>query len=232
MSADMRLADDLAGLLSERWSCRAFQPQSVDGDVVRRIVAIASQAPSWCNTQPWDLIITAGEETERFRQALSEHVAAAFVDQPDFPFPEKYEGDFLTRRREVAWQLYESVGIEKGDRVASRRQTLKNFSLFDAPHVAIVTTERKLGVYGAVDCGFFVQSFLLAAHSLGVATIPQAAIASQAPFIRKYFDIPENRLVLLGISFGYPDRAHPANNFKSTRREAGEIISWAGEPRS
>ena len=50
---------------------------------------------------------------------------------------------------------------------------LKNYELFDAPHVAIVTTEANLGVYGAVDCGLFVQTFLLAAESLAVAAVPR-----------------------------------------------------------
>jgi hypothetical protein len=125
--------------------------------------------------------------------------------------------------------LYQSVGVEQGGRDASRRQMLKNFELFSAPHVAIVTTDRDLGVYGAVDCGLFVQSFLLAAQARGVATIPQAAIASQAPFIREYFNIPEDRLLLLGISFGYADASHPANSFRTTRRTPEDIVTWAGQ---
>ena len=106
---------------------------------------------------------------------------------------------------------------------------LKNFSLFGAPHVAIVTTDRNLGIYGAIDCGLFVQSFLLAAQSRGIGAIPQAAMASQAPFIRDYFGIPDERLVLLGISFGYQDRSDPANEFRTTRQAVDDIIAWAGE---
>jgi len=219
-------AEVLGKLLAERWSCRGFQPRGLPREVITRIVDAASHAPSWCNTQPWQLIVTDGEGTEKFRTALSEDVSAGFVEEPDFPFPEAYEGEYLARRRASGWQLYESLGIPKGDRVASGKQLLKNFSLFGAPHVAIVTTDRKLGVYGALDCGLFVQSFLLAAHSVGVATIPQAAMASRAPFIRKYFDIPDDRLVLLGISFGYPDESHPVNSYRTPRQSAEELVSW------
>ena len=56
-------------------------------------------------------------------------------------------------------------------------QALENFRLFGAPHVLIVTSERDLGVYGAVDCGLYGGSLLLAAQSLGIATIAQAALA-------------------------------------------------------
>jgi hypothetical protein len=34
--------------------------------------------------------------------------------------------------------------------------------------LSIITTEAALGVYGAVDCGLFDGSFLLAAESAGV----------------------------------------------------------------
>jgi len=222
-------ADVLAMLLQERYSCRGFLPDPIDRDVISSIVSDASYTPSWCNTQPWHLIVTDREETERFRKVLSEHVGVRFEDAPDLPFPTSYVGEYLARRRECGWQLYESVGIAKGDRAASWRQMLKNFSLFGAPHVAIVTTDRNLGIYGAVDCGLFVQSFLLAAQSRGIGAVPQAAMASQAPFIRNYFQIPDDRLILLGISFGYPDTSSPANGFRTTRQSADDIISWAGE---
>ncbi|OOL33064.1 nitroreductase [Rhodococcus rhodochrous] len=222
-------ADVLTTLLEDRRSCRSFLPEAVDRDTIRSIVAAASRTPSWCNTQPWQLIVTEGEETERFRKALSEHIASGPVDQPDFAFPAAYEGEFLARRRECGWQLYESVGIAKGDREASGKQMMKNFSLFGAPHVAIVTTERNLGIYGAVDSGLFVQSFLLAAQSRGIGAVPQAAMASQSPFIREFFGVPDERMILLGISFGYPDPADPINTFRTRRQSVDEIISWAGE---
>ena len=51
--------------------------------------------------------------------------------------------------------------------MASAAQTQENFALFGAPHVAILTVDATLGVYGAVDTGLYIGSFLLAAHALG-----------------------------------------------------------------
>jgi hypothetical protein len=65
---------------------------------------------------------------------------------PDFPFPREYHGVYLGRRRECGFQLYETVGIARGDRVASARQGRENFRLFGAPHVCIVTTDEGLGL--------------------------------------------------------------------------------------
>jgi len=47
------------------------------------------------------------------------------------------------------------------------RQALENFNFFGAPHVAIVHTDEALGVYGAIDCGGYVTSFMLAAQARG-----------------------------------------------------------------
>ncbi|MEP2184322.1 nitroreductase family protein, partial [Roseibium sp.] len=122
--------------------------------------------------------------------------------------------------------LYDAVGIAKSDRDARKAQMLRNYALFDAPHVAIVTAPSELGPYGAMDCGGFVTAFTLAATALGVASIPQAAIAAYAPLVREVLDLPEDRLVLCAISFGYADAKHPANGFRTERAAPSEIIDW------
>ncbi|TGD87913.1 nitroreductase [Mycolicibacterium sp. CH28] len=206
----------LARLLQMRWSCRSFQPQPVDRAVINSVLDLARRTPSWCNTQPWQVLITEGEATERLRAGLTSRFVAGEVS-PDFDFPNSYTGAYQDRRRECAVALYDSVGIERGDRAASAAQTAKNFELFGAPHVAILTTEADLGVYGAVDCGLYCQTFLLAAQSLGLGAIPQAALATQASFLREFFGLPEHRLVVCGISFGWPDLTAPVNGFRTTR---------------
>jgi nitroreductase len=216
----------LEQLLEDRFSCRAFRSDPVPRVTIERILTMAQRAASWCNTQPWRVIVTEGEGTEVARRGLSAY-AAAHAPTPDLAFPERYEDAALERRRACAWQLYESVGIERGDRAASAQQAAKNFELFGAPHVAIITTERHLGLYGAVDCGLYVQTFLLAALSFGVATIPQAAIAACTPWVREHYELDERRQVLCGISFGYPDRDHPANQFRTERAPLTEVVTWA-----
>jgi nitroreductase len=130
------------------------------------------------------------------------------------------------RRRASGWQLYEAVGIERGDREASARQSAKNFELFGAPHVAIITVAEEQAAYGAVDTGIYIGSLLLAAQSLGVAAIPQAALARYAPFLREYFDIDESRKVLLAISFGYADLEHPANSYRTERAAIEDVVRF------
>lgn len=226
-SGDPTLAIDQ--LLHARWSCRGFLPQPVPRATIDRILELAQRTASWCNTQPWQVVVTSGAGTERFREALGAHVASHPEIEPDFPFPREYPGVYRERRRECGFQLYESVGIKRGDREASARQGAENFRFFGAPHVAIITTPEALGVYGAVDCGAYVSNFMLAAQSLGVATIAQAALAGYSPFIRAHFGIPQDQRIVCGISFGYADLEHPANGFRTTRAPIGDVVRWVEE---
>jgi nitroreductase len=217
----------LEQLLTERWSCRAFIPDEVPRSTLERLVALAQRSASWCNTQSWQLHVTSGAGTERFRAALFEHARQAGpAFAPDFGRPPEYEGVYRERRRESGWQLYQAVGVARGDREASARQSLKNYELFGAPHAAIITVDARQGVYAAVDGGVYVGTFLLAAHSLGIAVIPQAALAMYSPFLREYFSIPDDRKVLLGMSFGYPDLEHPANAYRTSRARSSEVVTW------
>ncbi|MEL7125381.1 MAG: nitroreductase [Pseudomonadota bacterium] len=211
--------------LALRFSCRAFRPDPVPDVTIAAIVQSAQRAPSWCNAQPWQLTITRGEATERFRTALYE-AAETTAPAPDLPWPDGYPGVYGDRRRACGFQLYDAVGIDKGDRAASAAQMMENYRLFGAPHVAIVTAPRVLGPYGAMDTGGFVTAFCLAATTHGVATIPQAAIAAQAPCVRAHFDIPEDRMILCAISFGYADDTHPANSFRTDRAAPTDVIDW------
>lgn len=217
----------LEELLHARHSCRAFRPDPVPDETVRRIVAAAGRAPSWCNAQPWQVTVTRGQQTERFRAALLEtarHAAPA----PDLPWPGAYPGVHGERRRACGFQLYEAVGVARDDHPARARQSMENFRLFGAPHVAIVHSEAALGAYGAMDTGGFVTAFMLAATALGIGSIAQASVAAHAPMIRAHFGLPDSRLVLCAISFGWPDPDHPANGFRTARADLEEIYDPRG----
>ena len=215
----------LERLLTDRWSCRGFTDESVPRDVIERLLTIAQRTPSWCNTQPWQLVITSGEETTKLREALLKSFDWA---GSDFEFPVSYNGVYRERRRESGWQLYEAVGVEKGDREASALQMLRNFEFFGAPHVAILTTDADLGVYGAIDCGLYVDSFLLAAQALGLGACAQAALAAGSPFLRDYFDLPDTRRVVCGISFGYADPDHPTATYRTSRVGLEDVVTFVG----
>lgn len=211
-------------LLDERWSCRAFLPEQIPDDVIAEMFGITQRTASWCNTQPWQVYLTKGAATRRFAESLTAH-ARTHKAVSDLDMPAGYNGVYKERRRGAGYALYASLGIERGDWEAREAQRLRNFEFFGAPHVAVVTTDRDQGVYGAIDCGGYVANLINAATSLGVATIPQAAIAMHADHVRAYLDIPQDRLVVCAVSFGYADTTHPVNQFRTARADAGDALT-------
>src|SRR5437016_9232831 len=219
----------LEELLNERYSVRAFRPEPVPRETIEHVLATAQRTASWCNSQPWQVLIASGEAKERFRKAIYAEAASGAKDDHDFAPPREYRGVYLQRRRESGFQLYNSLGIVRGDKAAYARQALENFNFFGAPHVAIVHTDEALGVYGAIDCGGYVTSFMLAAQALGVATVPQAALAFHSEVARKHFGLGYDRKVVCGISFGFPDRDHNANSYRTTRASLADAVTFVDE---
>ncbi|AYY57490.1 nitroreductase family protein [Burkholderia multivorans] len=215
-------------LTSGRSTCRAYRHTALDRELIRSIVGMAGRSASWCNVQPWQLVVTeTPESTERFRQALMQRVAAHPDNESDLPFPPSYEGIYRERRRGAGLALYSALGIGPKDSERSAEQALRNFRLFDAPHVAIVTVPAELGPHALVDAGGFVSSFLIAAYAHGVATTPQGALARHARFVREYFGIPDSQHMICGISFGYAEDAHPVNQFRTTRAAVDDLLRFA-----
>ncbi|WP_229052670.1 nitroreductase [Aeromicrobium sp. Leaf350] len=208
--------------LAERWSCRGFLPEPVPRATIEAVLAAAQRTPSWCNTQPWQLAIFSGDAIDDLRSVFASDQRIT----PDIPFPPGYAGVHQERRREVGLQLYDAVGVARGDREASAVQMLRNFDFFDAPHVAVVSAPADLGPYGYVDCGLYVQSFLLAAQAHGIGTIAQAAVAMKSEVLHERIGWGEDRQVVCGISFGWPDPEHPANSFRAHRADVSDAVTF------
>jgi nitroreductase len=228
MSADGRnlpeAAATLDALLRERYSCRGFRPDPLPRDTIDTILRMAQRTPSWCNSQAWQIAVASAPATERLRAAMLQHVQGR-EPAPDFAWPE-YQGVYLERRRECGLQLYRATGVARGDPAAARRQQLENFRFFGAPHVALVTTDAALGVYGVLDCGAYVSNFMLVARSMGVAAIAQAALAAYPQFWRGELQLDAGRRVVCGIAFGLEDPAHPANSFRTSRADIATAARW------
>ena len=217
-------AETLRRIAADRFTCRAYLPDAVPDETIASIFDIARRTASWSNVQPWHLTITRQPTTEKFRAALMEEAAKSHDVESDIPFPESYPGVFGERRREVGYQLYAALGIERHDHARRSQQSFENYRLFGAPHVALVASAAELGPYGVVDTGAFIGTFLLAAQAHGVATTAQAALARHSSFIKSYFGIGPERTFVCGIAFGYADRDHPVNNYRTGRAKVDEVL--------
>jgi nitroreductase len=210
-------------ILSRR-SVRAFRPDPVPRETVERILALASRAPSGTNIQPWNVIAVAGAVRERLVEAMQteflQHGEEGWQREFEY-YPTKWRDPYLARRRKIGWDLYGLLGIGKGDREKTRQQHARNFLFFDAPVGLVVTLERDLPVGAWLDTGMFLQNVMLAARAFGLDTCPQAAIASAHTVLRRELQIPQQQVVVCGMSLGYA-RADAIENALVTEREPAQ----------
>ncbi|UYF94887.1 nitroreductase [Rhodococcus aetherivorans] len=226
MTIDHRAS--LSTLLDTRYSCRAFLSKPVPREDIETMLRMAQRTPSWCNSQPWEVVVAGGDALERLRTAVYDQAASGHLD-PDIPGPAEYRGVYADRRRGAGYALYNSLGIARDDYARRTEQMLENYRFFGAPHVAIVTTDKALGTYGAVDCGGYVATLLLAAQALGIAAVPQAAVAMAAGAVRRELGISDERDIVCAISFGYADESHPANTCRTDRASLDDAVRWVEE---
>lgn len=208
------VADAIVG----RRSVRGFLPDPVPDDVVRRLLEIASHAPSGSNIQPWRVAVVTGETLRALGADLvAEHDRGA-EPRPDYDYyPARWRSPYLDRRRECGWGLYSAVGVARGDRVAAHRQRARNHTFFGAPVGVFVTVERDMGRGALLDVGMFVQNLLVAARAHGLGTCPQVAVVSYPDVVRGRLGIPESELLVCGIGLGRVDPDEPANTLRTSR---------------
>jgi nitroreductase len=201
-----------------RRSVRGFTSQAAPMDLVHRILALASRAPSMTNTQPWCVHVLTGPARDRLCTAiLAAHEAGEKPEMEYGYYPSEWIEPYLARRRDIGWSLYGLLGIAKGDRAAAARHVGRNYSFFGAPVGLIFTIDRRLGQGSWLDLGMFMQSVMTLARGYGLDTCPQAAFANYHAIIREQLDLAPEQLVACGMALGYADPLEPANRLVSPR---------------
>jgi nitroreductase len=206
----------LRALYDNRRSARGFIAEPLPDATLRELFAIAQRAPSWCNIQPWRVAVTVPPQTARVTAALTAAAKSGFP-RPEIPFPLDYPEPYLAHRRACGGALYQAMHIPRDDKASRYDAWLRNYVAFDAPHLAVVACDRRLGPYAYVDVGVWLGMLLVAAAALGVDTCPMASIAAYPDVLRAELPIADTDAILFGLALGRADPAVPANACRTTR---------------
>jgi hypothetical protein len=218
-------ADVFKDVITGRRSVRGFQQRAVDKALLEDIFSTAQQSPSNCNTQPWQVFVASGEKADNLRQQLSTAMMNGEMDM-DYPFDGVYRDEFKARQHDAAVQLYSAMGISREDKAKRGEAFMRNFSFFDAPHVAFVYLHQDFGIREAADLGMYAQSLMLSMQANGVASCPMTALSFHASKVRAELDVPAQYKLLFGIAFGYEDVQHPANACRVARAPLEQVVHF------
>lgn len=220
-------SNDLFDILDRRYSVRGFTDQEIEPELLKTIFQSAQRSPSNCNTQPWQLSVISGQRCRDFGKTLSEAVASGATSKPDYEVTLGFFDEFRQRQVDCAFALYNSMGIERGDKMGRGMAMLRNFDFFGAPHVAFIAMPKTFGIVNTLDVGMYLQTLVLALEAHGIGCCVQGALAYYPDLVRKELGQEgEEMQILCGISFGYEDKEHPANNTRTVRAALEENVKF------
>jgi nitroreductase len=218
---------DIEAALASRRSVRGFTSEPVERSTIEQILALASRAPSMTNTQPWRVHVLTGAARDRL---CAEILAAHEADQnPSIEYdyyPKAWKEPYLARRRQIGWALYGLLGIGKGDREGTKRQSGRNYDFFGAPVGMMFTIDRDLGLGSWLDLGMFLENIMIAARGAGLDTCPQAAFANHHEIIRRQLAIPDNEILVCGMAVGHEDKSEKANELVAPREPVSAFTTF------
>jgi nitroreductase len=215
-------------LMHERRSIRGFLPDPVPEALLRSVLECAQRAPSNCNVQPWVVHIVRGKAAEQMRKALHDRALSGAKPSPDVPKTKAYPGEYRRRQVDSAIALFSATGVARDDIAARTESFLRNFRFFDAPCAAFIFVPDWAGLREVADVGMYAQSLMLALSAHGLASCAQGALSHFADVVHEQLGIDKDQLLLFGISFGYPDPAHPANAAITDRSSIDDAIAFHG----
>jgi len=211
-----------------RRSVRGFTDERVPESTLQQIFETASWAPSGTNVQPWQVYVASGEVRDRFREAFLERALNKVAVITDHPGDGKLDDPWRARKRACARALYGAMDIEWEDREGRKRAAMRNYEIFDAPHVAFLGMHERFSTQSACDVGMYAQTLMLAMTAHGVSSCAQGTLRNHPDLVREMFNIPSDIKILFGISFGYEDTSVPANDARTVRADLDETVQFFG----
>jgi nitroreductase len=213
-------------IIQKRTACRAYTDQPVDLSVVRHVLETAKWAPSGVNHQPAQVAVLGPETRAKLAKSLVERFDSGVAQNPDYDScPDVWSDPYQTRRRIAGSALYYALGVTFDDLEGRKRHKRRNYNFFGAPVGLIVFIEKGMPKGSWIDVGIFIQSFLLAAEELGLATCPQASFSEYPDTVRDVLGL-ENVDIVCGIALGYEDTAHRLNSYRTEREPLDSFTRW------
>ena len=225
---------DVFEALRQRHSVRVFRSDPVPADLAKEITEAALRAPSWANTQPWEVFAVAGEPLERIRSGYLARYATDTPPSPDLPGVKTWPAALRQRTAELVQARAALQGLDLSKPEDNKKFGEANARLFGAPLIVWLCLDRALtpsecgSGFPLYDIGAFSLAVMLAAEAKGLGSIPAFSLVLHPDLIRAEVGIPDSLAVAMGIALGYEDTEAPLNTFRSERRSLDEAVRFVG----
>ena len=86
--------------------------------------------------------------------------------------------------------------------------------------------DKYLDIMGAVDLGIYAQTLSLVLTEHGLSNCMQGALGQFPDPVKKALNLPEQRGILFGMSFGYADENAPVNSTRTDREDIKNAVTF------
>lgn len=220
---------NVADAVARRSSTRDFLPTPVPGELIRRVLAAASRAPSGGNVQPWHVDVVAGEPMERLKALMRERIATGAREATEYDiYPKELVAPYRDYRFQLGEEMYATMGIPREDKAARLRWFARNYEFFGAPMALFMSVDRRMGPPQWSDLGMFLQTVMLLLQEEGVDSCAQEAWSTWPQTIGHFIDLPPERMLFCGMSIGHANVEHPVNRFPVERAALAQFARFHG----
>lgn len=172
--------------------------------------------------------------TGAIKDRLSREIAQAHADAATAQehaeeynyYPRQWVSPYIDRRRKMGWDLYGLLGLTRDNKAGMRAQHGRNYAFFDAPVGLMFTIDRIMEQGSWLDYGTFLQNIMIAARGRGLDTCPQQAFTQYHKIIRSVLELPENEMVVCGMSLGYADMTKAENTLRTEREPVAGFVKF------
>lgn len=218
---------DVSQALRARRSVRAFTDQVPSAALVQSLLQDAALAPSGGNLQPWHVAALTGDALQALLADVAQTPGEESADYPSYP-ANLWE-PHRSRRYANGEELYQSIGIPREDKTGRLQQLAKNAQFFGAPVGIIVCADRRMGYTQWTDLGIYLQSLMLRATELGLATCAQGFWRRYDRVVKQHLQMDDSFAVVYGVALGYEDTSAPINTMRASRAafaEWGQMLGF------
>ena len=208
-------------VINKRHSVRNFKAEEIPTAVLEDIVRTAERAPSWENSQPWNVYIATGETLKQIKEIWVGKYADKVKGAPDMPTA--HRTNFSERSQKSMEDFMGAVAEYTGDPEIAHFLNM-NEKLFNAPALVYLTLGKGHTGWPIYDLGGFGMTLMLAAKDHGVDSIPAYEIVKFPAELRLLLSVPEDEEIVMGIALGY-EAEDSINEFASTRLPLDEILT-------
>jgi len=218
----------LEDAVKSRRSIRAFLPKPIPREVITRVIRLARWAPSWGNTQPWEIVVADGEKASELARLFATEAQSGANPRSDIEMPVEFPEIHFSRYQKLGKDLLMALNIQRDDKAGRAQHYINMYKFFGAPAVIYLLIDGKLNVpYACLDIGSVGTTICYAALAEGLGTIYLAASMHYPDIVRRVLNIPETKKVVIGIAMGYPNLQQAGGIFRSDRIAVEDVLRFA-----